>query len=70
MRLVGAIDEANAVYPEGEGYLHIPAEVHKGYIRVRCYYSPRLTSTLLSENGCWVYYDFSSPDLSTRGRRV
>ena len=50
VRLIGAIDKTNVVYPEGEGFLHIPAEVHKGYIRVRCYYSPRLTSTLLSEN--------------------
>lgn len=48
--MVGAIDGTSVVYPEGEGYLHIPAEVHKGYIHVRCYYSPRLASTLLSEN--------------------
>ena len=50
VRLIGAIDKSNAIYPEGEGYLSIPAKVETGYIHIKCYYSPRLTSTLLSEN--------------------
>ena len=36
VRLIGAIDKSNAIYPEGEGYLSIPAEIKTGYIHVKC----------------------------------
>ena len=48
VHLIGAVDGSNAVYPKGEGYLDIPVEVNNCYFCVKCYYSPCLTSTLLS----------------------
>ena len=48
--LSGAIDEDTVARPEGCGYIRIPSENKRGYIDVKTYYSPRLTSTLMSEN--------------------
>ena len=52
IRLTAAIDNGNdsAIIPEGEGYLFVPANNKQGHIRVKTYYSPSLTSTLISEN--------------------
>ena len=47
MRLTGAIGTDN-IYPEGEGFLRLPAPTPSGYLDVRCFYSPHLTSTLVS----------------------
>ena len=51
IRLTAAIDNGdNAIIPEGEGYLFVPANNKQGHIRIKAYYSPSLTSTLISEN--------------------
>ena len=50
IKLVGAIDSTDGVYPHGEGYIHVPADSHLGFIRIRCVYSPHLSSTLISED--------------------
>ena len=47
VRLTGAIGTDN-IYPEGEGFLHLPAPTPSGYLGVCCFYSPHLTSTLVS----------------------
>ena len=62
LKLVGAINSTEGVYPHGEGYLHVPAANDNGYTRVRCIYSPTLSSTLISED------DFirSNPKLKLR----
>ena len=41
---VGSTD----VFPLGEGKLHVPAAVPCGYIAICCFYSPHLSSTLIS----------------------
>ena len=48
--LTGAIDSNLKINPEGYGYIRIPSENKRGFIDVKTYYSPRLTSTLMSEN--------------------
>ena len=53
IRMTAAISDDNSdigIIPKGEGYLHIPSANTKGYIRIKAYYSPYLTSTLISEN--------------------
>ena len=45
--LTGAIG-TDDVYPEGEGFLRLPAPTVSGYLDIRCFYSPHLTSTLVS----------------------
>ena len=46
IRLTAAIDNGNdnAIIPEGEGYLLIPANNKQGHIQIKAYYSPSLTS--------------------------
>ena len=52
VNLTAAIDGSKvSTIPEGSGYLRIPVPNNNGYIDVFCYYSPRLSSTLISENG-------------------
>jgi hypothetical protein len=54
VRLTAAIDNGDpGIFPEGEGYLRVPAPNARGYIEVLTYYSPHLTSTLISENGLY-----------------
>jgi len=55
VRLCAAIDRKHndrnsSIVPEGEGYLLIPAMNIDGYIPVRAFYSPHLTSTLIGDN--------------------
>eukprot|EP00536_Pseudo-nitzschia_multiseries_P004809 jgi/Psemu1/10927/gm1.10927_g len=51
VRLTAAIGgKAATCIPEGSGYLHIPVPNHIGYLKVFFYYSPSLSTTLLSEN--------------------
>ena len=51
IRLTAAIDgETLYIVPEGHGKIKVPAPNNKGFILVDCYYSPRLSSTLVSEN--------------------
>ena len=45
--MTGAIGSTD-VFPLGEGKLHVPAPVPSGYIAIRCFYSPHLSSTLIS----------------------
>ena len=47
VRLTGAIG-SNDVYPLGEGKLHVSATISCGYIAIRCFYSPHLSSTFTS----------------------
>ena len=47
VRLTGAVGSTD-VFPLGEGKLHVPAPVPSGYIAIRCFYSPHLSSTLIS----------------------
>lgn len=65
VQLIGAVDRFNAIYSGGKGYLSIPADVDNGYIDVKCYYSPRLTSTLLSEN-CILEQNNNPSDYSSQ----
>ena len=55
IRLNAAIKQSNydnnaSIIPEGEGYLLIPAASTVGYVPVKAYFSPHLTSTLIGEN--------------------
>ena len=50
IKLVGALDSNNGTYPLGEGYIHVPAAIKQGYVRIQCVYSPQLSSTLISED--------------------
>ena len=71
IRLTAAIDgskQGNAATPAGSGYLHLPAPNYLGYIRVFCYYSPRLAATLISENDLYgptkaIQKDFSGQSI-------
>ena len=47
VRLTGTVGTTN-IYPLGEGFLHLPAPNPSGYLGVCCFYSPHLTSTLVS----------------------
>ena len=40
----------NIIIPEAQGYLQVPTSTKGVTIDVLCYYSPELTSTLLSGN--------------------
>ena len=51
VRLSGAISSADQIIPEGAGYLRIPTNFNGGYVDVYTYYSPMISSTLVSENG-------------------
>ena len=46
----GDNDSNASIVPEDEGYLLIPASNSDGYIQVKAFYSPPLTSTLIGEN--------------------
>ena len=51
IRLTAAIDgETLCIVPEGQGQLKVPAPNQKGFLYIDCFYSPRLSSTLISEN--------------------
>ena len=51
LRLKGAIaSDSNSIVPLGHGYIRLPSPNRQGYIAVRSYYHPDLTSTLISEN--------------------
>ena len=55
IRLNAAMKQSNndnnaSIIPEGEGYLLIPAANDVGYVPVKAYFSPHLTSTLIGEN--------------------
>ena len=50
--------------PIGFGYLRIPAPNHIGYIDVLAYYSPDITSTLISENGIFESSTDTTKDFS------
>ena len=71
IRLTAAIDgskQDNAATPTGSGYLHLPAPNLLGYIKVFCYYSPRLAATLISENDLYgptraIQKDFSGQSI-------
>ena len=62
------IVRSNDFYPLGEGKLCVPAAVPDGYLAVRCFYSPHLSSTLISPRDilktatCWNK-DFSGQDM-------
>ena len=45
--LTGAVG-TNDMHPFGEGFLHLPAPNPSGFLAVRCFYSPHLSSTLVS----------------------
>ena len=47
VQLTGAVGSTN-IYPLGKGFLHLPALTLSGYLGVCCFYSPDLTSTLVS----------------------
>ena len=54
VRFTGAITEDNAVsnfnVSHGEGYILVPLRFQKfDYVRVKVYYSPHLTSTIINE---------------------
>ena len=51
IKLTAAIDgETLSIIPEGIGKLKVPAPNENKFILIDCYYSPRLSSTLISEN--------------------
>ena len=54
VRLTGAIDDGSAICPKGAGFLRIPARNRNGFVDVHTFYSPELTSTLVSENGILI----------------
>ena len=43
-------DNNASIIPKGEGYLLTPAANKVGYVPVKAYFSPHLTSTLIGEN--------------------
>ena len=47
VKLTGAVG-TNDIHPLGEGFLHLPAPNPSGFLAVRCFYSPHLSSTLVS----------------------
>ena len=47
VKLTGAVG-TNNIHPLGEGFLHLPAPNPSGFLAVRCFYSPHLSSTLVS----------------------
>ena len=47
VRLTG-VDGTTDIYPLGEGFLHLTAPTPSGYLGVRCFYYPHLSSTLVS----------------------
>ena len=47
VRLTGAVGSTD-IFPFGEGKLHVPTAVPCGYIAICCFYSPHLSSTLIS----------------------
>ena len=47
VRLTGAVGITD-IYPLGEGFLYLPAPTPSGYLNVRYFYFPHLTSTLIS----------------------
>ena len=54
VRLTGAITEdnvvSNSVVPLGEGFILVPSRfLQRGYVHVKVYYSPHLTSTIINE---------------------
>ena len=54
VRLSGAISSNEQIIPEGSGYLRIPSNFIGGYVEVYTYYSPMISSTLVSENGLMI----------------
>ena len=72
IRLVAALDTNSKVQPEGEGYLHIPSRDpcsdNQSFIRVHCYYSLHLNSTLLNEND--LYGDSKASSNNFTGMRM
>ena len=50
IRLTGAINGAEPITPEGLGSIRVPVNYIGGYIDVQTYYSPKISSTLLSDN--------------------
>ena len=50
LKLVGAINSTDGVYPHGKGYIHVPAVNEKGYVWLCCIYSPTPSLTLISED--------------------
>ena len=47
VKLTGAVGTTN-IHPLGEGFLHLPAPTPCGFLAVWCFYSPHLSSTLIS----------------------
>ena len=41
--------EGSDIYPQGVGYLHVPAINGRGHISVRTFYSPSLRTTVIDE---------------------
>ena len=48
--LSATLDKSVKVFSLGEGFLHVPAINQQDFIAVCCFYSPHLTSTLISKN--------------------
>ena len=54
MRLIGAITEdggdSKSIVPLGEGYILVPSRFpQRGFVRVKVYYLPHLTGTIINE---------------------
>ena len=47
MKLTSAVGKKD-IHPLGEGFLHLPAPTPSEFLAVYCFYSPRLSSTLVS----------------------
>ena len=55
VRLTGAITEdngvSNSIVPLGEGFILVPSRFpQRGFVRVKVYYSPHLTGTIINED--------------------
>ena len=50
LKLAGAVSSSEDVHPLGEGFLHVPAINQQDFVAVRCFYSPHILSTSISEN--------------------
>ena len=50
IKLFTALDKSEDVLPLGKGYLHVPAVNRQDFVAVWCFYSPHITSSLISEN--------------------
>jgi hypothetical protein len=48
-KMKGATSEVT-IKPRAEGYLQVPTIQEGQFLKVKCYYSPQFTSTLLSDN--------------------